>query len=509
MILLARNRISTRGRIVLTAICFFVLPIILLYPFHSDLDIHHCIGVELFRGQYPPYRAGFVSNLPGIAIVHWAAILLFGNSVFGFRLFETFFQLATVVALYYVCRFWLSEVSALLSVLLYSLIYVNGPGQFVGQPDCFAILPIILGVAASIAGFRSNSDRRRQLLLVSAGMLFGVATCFRPTFGLLLLTVAILFGLQTRSAWKHFVLASLGFAFVIGVCLLTYAISVDGLHEMYLGIIRYNADVYSHFFSLDHASNRVFLALGMLLGWAGIVKYSRRRNIAFAEAPESRAEQRFLVAFFCALIVGIVSMKRFAGYHLVPLFGLFMPVVAAIVRDQALGRFRLAAKTLTAGLCIFLLYPNYQLRSMFRSMPIGSLFSPAWYSDLQTEAAVAYVQSHTARTDAVEVATFDPAVRWRIDRPSVTRFNIVQALTTARLDGSFTEYQQAWQKEYLQNIQTVLPKYYLLRDLMDENGRHSSAELILQIPGIRQLLESRYVLDTALSGYRFYRRLGS
>src|ERR1035441_8001264 len=104
-----------RAVVVLSLLCLLVLPVILLTPLHSDIDIQQVMAYQLYRFHGLPYIASWDQSFPGTIIIQATAIALFGNSEIGFRTMDYLFQALTVVALYRVSRLWLSEGSALLA----------------------------------------------------------------------------------------------------------------------------------------------------------------------------------------------------------------------------------------------------------------------------------------------------------------------------------------------------------------------------------------------------------
>ncbi len=495
-----------RSAIILLMICVVILPVLSLYPFYSDIDVHHCIALELNRAKDLPYRVSFIANLPGIVGVHLLAIALFGSSVLAFRLTEIIFQAIIILALYGVSRFWISEVPAIIGCLVYALMYVHGPIFYVGHPDCFAILPMLVGIGSLILAFRSSSMFRRSLLLVVAGLAYGVATCFRPTFALLLfLPILFLFDLRTAVGWRSFSLAVIGFVIPIAACIVIYAPTVQGLRELYVAIVRYNVEVYVHSFHWRDCAKRSLIIPALIVCWRTLLLLRRRSGQPFTNGPRSLQEIRFLTATFVSLLIGIGVMGRLAGYHLIPFFALFLPVITAAVWEWSRSnrRRQLMFRLSLAGVIIFL-YP-WQLIGQIHPGRSVAPFSSAWYADSEASKVVAYVLEHTKQSDAVEV-TFSPSVRWRIDRPVATRFDLPDCITLKTPAGSFTPCQQEWQIEYLGKIMDVRPKYYIVRKMVDPSGAYSTLDLMFAIPGFRTLLDSYYRLDTSISSYLIYIR---
>src|SRR5665213_3007577 len=461
-----RFALLRRPSVVLVLISVLILPAVFLYPFHSDVDIYQAMGLQVYRAGGLPFLQSFVANFPGPVLLHVLAICLFGNTVAGFRALELIVLVLTLFALYRVSRFWLSQASSLLGCYLFAIVYVFGPGQLVGQPDGFAVLPLVLALGSIIAAYRAPVRSHTIAWALSAGVFYAAATCLRPTYALMLVP-SFLFLTSPRVGRTICAFTVIGFALAASLIALPLALQPNGLQEAYLESVRYNLDVYSHIFLADY-SRRVWIVVAFIAGWALMVGIHRKTSRNFAEAPASIAERRFLIASFAALALEIASVRRYTGYHFVPFFSLFMPVIAALVWEWRLRLGNMGTVLLSLALLVLTLefYPWKLLVPIVKGQSSARPFSEAWYEDPETRDADAYLMRHTHPWDAVEVAAFSPALRWRIDRPSATRFTTPSSLTTTKPDGTFTNYQRVWQAEYIGQLQRVRPKYYVVNNLI-------------------------------------------
>ncbi|GEM_PF-3860851 len=498
---------KVRPEVTLALICTLVLPTLCFYPFYTDIDVHHCIALEVIRSSDAPYRASFVANLPGIVVIHIIAIKIFGPSVLGFRFLEIIVQATIVMIMYKVLRLWISQTPAQIGVSLYAFIYVHGPGFYLGHPDCFAVLPIACAIGFLIRGFRSSKGVRRTLFFIGSGAAYGAATCFRPTFGLLLFApILFLFDLRVRDSYKDIALVMIGFTAIVAICVMSYAGSAQGIGALYTSIVIYNFEVYSHAFQWTAYSKRSYVIAGLAGVWTLLIWQRTRSGEPFEIRPRNSGERRFLAVTFIALLAGIASMFRFSGYHLTPVFALFIPVLAATVwewSNEGRGR-KILFRLVYFGTIIYL-YPWGQIEGMCRNTPHAQAFSDEWYSDSISSRAASYALAHSKPTDAIE-ATFCPAVRWRIDRPRATRFNIPQCILLTTPNGGFTSYQRDWQAEYIHAILETRPKYYIMLNLADSSGTDSVLKGMFTIPGFQDLLDRNYRLDTVIGRYFFYLR---
>ncbi|MDP4201005.1 MAG: glycosyltransferase family 39 protein [Bacteroidota bacterium] len=499
--------------IVLCLICTLVLPALIVHPFHSDLDIYQSMGLELYARHGLPYLASWDGNFPGIVLIHALAIALFGNSILGFRMLDLIIQIGIVISMYHVSRLWLAKESSLLGCLFYAIMYVNGPGQFVGQRDCLALLPIVLFVGSCVLAYRSKSGRRWKILMTASGVLIGLTTCIRPTFAILLpLPFLTLFTLRDARGRSALLNELFGFFVVVALCIAPYVFIHGGIREVYLATIRFNIDIYSPAANLFSASKRWVVAAGMLLGWSAMVLWHRQSGRHFQEAPRDKSERRFLIGLIVAIVLEIAAMRRLAGYHMVPLFACFMPALGAIIWEtkSRFGRAGSVILTLSIILLFVLLYPFRMIIDHPRQEPVAAMAGLELNSrgnapeDLTEDHVVDYLRRNTAPNDPVEVAAFTPAVRWRIERPPATRFTTPFPLTMRKADGTVTDYQREWFGEYIQRLKEVRPKYYVIQNFIE--GQVSTRGLMLEIPGLSELLADWYRSDTIIGIYYIYVR---
>ncbi len=507
-ILIAARR--HQALLLLCLISLAVLPTLILYPFHSDIDIQQVMGFQLCRFHGLPYLGSWDSNFPGTIWLHATAIALFGNSEIGLRLFDLVVQIGVIIALYRVSRLWIARGPALLGALLYALFYVNGPGQYISQRDCFAILPLILGAGLAVKARRS--EWRTGALL--AGVCFALAFWIRPTYALLAVVPCVtLFDLRTSVGRRLCYFEAFGFAIIVVLGLLPYLLTPHGLSEIYLATIRYNYEIYSHIYTFRDYSRRVWVAVAVIAVWAGAIILHARTGREFENKPRSNPERNFVIGSMIALLLGVAIMKRLASYHFAPFFAFFLPVLATVLweglqsRTLASRRWKQVPRYGVVVIAIAALYPWNLVVTSFSSHSICDYRFDRNYNASQAGAVATYIEDRTAADDPVEVASFFPTVRWRIDRPFVTRFTTPQPLFTMRPEGTPTEYQLGWRKEYVAQIERVRPKFYVIENYSVDSRRDlSTLSLFMTLEGFPDLLDRCYRLDTVIGKYQIYVR---
>jgi hypothetical protein len=417
-------------------------------------------------------------------------------------------QALTVIALYRVSRLWLSEGSALLASALYALIYSFGPGMVMGQRDCFAVLPLILGTGAMAAGFRAASERRRSMFVLAGGALYAIAAIIRPTFALMIVVPYLsLFDLRKADGRKAFASGVIGFFVPVGLCALPYVLTSHGLTDAYLATVKYNSKVYGDSFLYGNSSKRIWVALIFCLGWGLTMLWHRKRGWRFQESPDSPEEKRFLILSIAALLIGVIVMRRFASYHFNPFFAFCIPVLASILWEWK-AKFGKFERGYIAGLVLLatiMFYPFWLAIPFVGSVLHLTNISAVQLGPDEDVRVASYIRQNTSANDTVEVSTFStPGVRWRIDRPSATRFTTLQPLMVVGPLGTFTDFQQVWRTEYIQRLEHVQPKYYVVYDPVDSLQNISLMKSLMQIDGFPALIDRIYRLDTSFGVYRIF-----
>jgi hypothetical protein len=498
--------------LLLALISGLVLPALCFYPFHTDHAIQQSMGLELYRYNGLPYIGSWDHNFPGTVLIHALGIALFGNSMLGFRLMELVMQIAIVFSLYALSRLWLSQGTSILACFLYALFYIHGPGQFMGQRDDFAVLPLTWGFATVILAYRGKTPRSKKLLFATAGAMFALATSIRPTFALLLIVPFVsLYDLRQAQSRMLLLFELLGFLAIVLLWALPYALTPDGIRQVYLSTIRFNFDVYTHApFHLHDISNRSLLVVAFLLWWGMLMLLHRRRKLHFTDAPRSREERNFIIASFAALLIGVIVMRRIASYHLMPFCAFFFPVLAAAIWDLKIRWGKKGTITVVA-LLIVLFAGLYPWKMVFNEQGKTILFSSKPFAErltgdsLETK-VVSYIQSNTNERDTVEVSAFFPDIRWQIELPSATRFTTLTALLLHPFGGTFTDFQKEWQSEYTSRIERIHPTFYIIQNAVDSSDNIFTFRDLMALPGFGTFIQRAYTLDTTMSEYYIYRR---
>ncbi len=507
---LPKKTSSLQVNLLLAIICLLILPALCFYPFHTDHSIQQAMALSLVRYHGLPYIGSWDHNFPGTILIHSAGILLFGNSMLGFRMMELLMQIAIVLSLYKLSRLWLSEGAALIGCALYAIYYIHGPGQFLGQRDDFAVLPLAWGFWCSVKAYRN--PKSTKLFLFLSGLFLALACFIRPTLGVLIFVPFFtLFDIRERRARTLFIFELIGFFLIVLLWALPYFFIQDGVRQVYLSVIRFNTDIYSDApFHWHDISNRSFLVVAFLLWWAVAMLLHRKSGRHLTGAPHSKNEKTFVIASFVALLFAAVIMRRIASYHLMPFCAFFMPVLGAALWNMKL-RWKKWGSPAVISLVIVLLLSLYPWKIIISPQGKEILFSnkplfERMIGSPQDSAAIAYVMTRTAPSDPAEVSSFFPDIRWQIERPEATRFTTLTGILLRRIDKKIPDFQQEWRAEYVHNMERVQPKFYIIQNAVDSSEDIMTQRDLLALPGFGSFISEKYALDTIVGDYYIYGR---
>ena len=486
-----------------------ILLVTLLLPLGFDNDLYESMGWTLYAYHGLPYIASWDHNFPGIVYIHWASIVLFGASDFGFRLFDYLVHVAMAGFYYRMLRNWLSAQSSALAVIIFTLYYASGQWGLAGQRDTYAAF-LLLGAVAAFVRIRSNT-RHAGMFAMIVGILCGAAFLLRPTY--LFFPVAFLilmWGLPRRLPTISLFLA--GCALPIIAFLLPYAFVQDGLTQVYDTIIRFNLDVYSsvtvpiNLWSRGRAPIFVFAAVGLMLAL-------REREIRTDRSDRTM----FLLLTICALLSPIMMGKYFT-YHFEPFMLLAIPFAALGLSCLAeLTSIRwLSGSVVIVALALFMIayYPRHLIKYYIEARknsasPLEATYehvlSDSLYGLAAQREVVQYVDRVSAPQDPVEYVSIFPGMRWRLHRPPATRFTSIVPLSA--YSRTVPTYAARWREEFLASLEQTPPNRIVVNrsDQWWPFVGKTNDSAIACIPGFDSLLSARYSLDTMIRGYSLYR----
>ena len=147
----------------------------LSWPFGSDQGIFSWIGDVIHQGGMP-YRDAWDIKGPLAYYLYALAQWLFGKNLWGIRLLNLAFLAASTAVLGRVVRDLSDSVIASWACLIFILWYGSGSFDNTAQPDGWASMMILIGIAP----LPKASGRFTLKSLVMAGLLVGCAALVKP-----------------------------------------------------------------------------------------------------------------------------------------------------------------------------------------------------------------------------------------------------------------------------------------------------------------------------------------
>lgn len=502
-------RLSDRQLMLVSGVaCAVLLLKHLLVPLNPDNDTYHAMAWQLYGYGHLPYLGSWDQNFPGIVYIHWLSIALFGNSAIGFRMVDALFHLANALLLFSLTRRFLNAKAAAVTAVLYVLYYTHDSFWLAGQRDGFAVTFVLL----ALWWFYERKQHRYFVV----GLLLGCATVLRPTFALFALAILLLEQANLRTMLRWAAQVAAGALCIWLLQFIPYIVSENGMREYYLATIRFTADLYG----------------GHALPWSTLLLWNRAQKIFFTIlfigviallvqkrglAP-NRDVSRVLLLLFAASALPVLLMRKFSIYHYDPLFTLLTPVCAYLLIATAdlFKRYRNIALFGLLAIVAIRMFPRHVVKDYF--VPAASASSrlehvydridhDTLYGERAERELAQYLRSNTGPDDAIEIASIWPGAAWMAERRRASRFTTWYALAMTR-EGKQTEYQQAWQREYVNSIRTARPVFVVIargpRSFLISHENEPS-NMFFRLPGMQGLMDSNYSFDSKIRGFDIYR----
>jgi len=485
-----------------------ILLVTLLLPLGFDNDLYQSMGWALYAYHGLPYVGSWDHNFPGIVFVHWASIALFGASDLGFRLFDYFVHIVFAGFYYRFLRNWLSPQASFLAVIIFVLYYASGLWGLAGQRDTYAAF-LLLGAASAFVSLRSGASK---LLWNSflVGIFCGTAFLFRPTYVFFSIAFFILL-LDVPQKWRAISFFLGGCVLPILAFLLPYFFIRDGLLQVYYTLIRFNLDVYSsvsvpiNLWSRGRAPIYLFGIIGLFF--------------ALRQSPSSRLDKKMFILFTVSALASPIMMGKYFTYHFEPFVLIAMGFAAlglsGIVKVVSNLSLRVTLIVVSLALFTYEYYPRHLFEYYFNARmssdsPLEETYervlSDSLYGLAAQREVIHYIYKVTTSHDTVEYVSIFPGLRWRLNRPGVSRFtSIVPLVAYSR---KVPAYGDEWRREYIASLERVAPRYIIVSRSIDwwpfVGKTNDSA--VHSIPEFDSLLSVNYSPDTVIGGFALYHK---
>jgi|GEM_PF-2662024 len=209
---------------------------LLVLPFGRSIASHALLGRTILLGGAPA-RDAWVTDAPGIGLLHAAVQATLGHSMMAFRTLETITLVGAVLAATRITKQWVGlERAGLLGGSLFTLTYVQLEIDHTGQPEFFAGVLLLLATALCA---RDTTPRSRWALAALLGCLLGTLTTLVPSLALAALFLPRLFirrvGAAALPSWRVWQLTGcILVGFLLPLALVAYWLNATGAGPVFL-----------------------------------------------------------------------------------------------------------------------------------------------------------------------------------------------------------------------------------------------------------------------------------
>jgi hypothetical protein len=520
----------------LAFVCWLVIGFsalsILLYSFGRDQGIYAVVADAMLQGKMP-YQDAWDFKPPGIFLTYALAQALFGKSMLAIRLLEVIGLLATVFGLQRLGQVFFDKPRAgLVAAAVAALVHAELEFWHTAQPETFGGY---LTVAALVVVTLEPAQKRRWLVPLVTGALFGLCALFKPPLGggILVCGAYVLTREQMRAASMPRLLrcaALLALGFALPIALVLTWLAVGGawpafywtFHDFVPGYTKLN-------WSDAHAPSMLYHALiEAFVKFSALSAFGVVAAIAISPIHAREREGIFLVLGVVAIhLTGITMQGKFFPYH----YGATLLLIAIIA---GLGLYKLFRRCLELGPGSVLALASFvvvavSMRDAARDLPQGfwersvmrmsfllrqgELRSRAdldrelsYVADYNLDAdrqVALEIRSRTSSEDSVYIWGFEPSIYFLAERPLASRFtyNVPQR----------TEWQRAYsRRELLRELSLNRPRLIVVerRDVFHSvtGSPLDSKDELPNFPELKRLMDSQFRKVKEIEDFEIYER---
>ncbi|HTJ84982.1 MAG TPA: glycosyltransferase family 39 protein [Polyangiaceae bacterium] len=516
--------------------------LVLSFGHGRDQSIYALVAREMLDGKMP-YRDAFDFKPPGIFCVYALARVLFGDAIWGIRALEVASMLGSAALLVRLAKRHVGSARVgWVAAALASQVHAQLDFWHTGQPETFGGTLTLAGLLlASMAAEPSRPARRRALLALASGAIFGVAGLMKPPLAGVGALIGVALAWQAlrakkqdgvrfdlRSAAVALGAVAVGGALPIALTLAWFRAkgALGDLHEVLF--------VFTPYYTKISWENQSVLAMGYYGIAEWLTTYSSALLAGLVALAVTRPSRRELVPVLLVLgaigihITGIVMQAKFFPYH----WGATFPLTAALAAlgfDKVL-RFAWRHGRWVGAVAFFVVFgvvasakvpvPSmgeaFLYRARVRWQVATTAMSPAdktrAWDDLSTVAGVSasqnrevgvWIKEHTEPTDPIFVWGFECAIYDFAERPLASRYiyDVPQ-----RAVWSAAPMQAALTRE----LDAKPPKIIVVEhgDVFPfvTGSNDDSAQALWHFPALRDRLDSDYRLETTIGSFDVYAR---
>lgn len=497
---------------------FIIILPILWFGFGADHGLFaYCVWVWRQFGLVP-YKDTFNQSFPGIFLITYFVQATMGESITAFRVFDLFWQTATVIIIYFsAASIFKNRLAGFMGSVLYAIFYLNLGPWHTGQRDDFFLLLYLLGMWLLIRG----KGRREIPCSIITGLLIGFAFLIKPVAAGVVLVLLALIALTMESKFRS-ALAYVGGCAAPSLAVILYYWHLNGLGDLYNSLFYFTGKVYLDY-QLDgwpKVLAGIFmtknLRTNLFIGLGAILLIPLRKRIG---AKENKC-LFWLLLILLASYAGYFFQAKYSYnfyYHEAPVWGLLCVMAGggwAFFINFVNHRTGYSNSAKTAAICgMLILFSILSMRPYHAKLILKALGSwPKAGQDLYSyqhncQEAARYIRNSSAPDDKLQVWGGEAFINFLARRRAPTRFASTLHLIPFRPGpGSLSPLQKKWGAELLAGMETDPPLYFFVARLPYFDNPDISITLKEDYPEIWDFVRNNYRLVNTISGAEIYLR---
>jgi len=444
-----------------------------------------------------PYVGVWDHNFPGIFMVHWLALSLFGTSTLGFRFFDFLVQLSCLGMIFYLAKLVSGSGRAgFLAGVFYSIYYYGMGDWNTAQRETYVfwIILICLVLSFSLAS-------HFWLRALAVGLLSGFCFLVKPTYGLVWPVFGLLFlidefGKRPLMAWLTLL--------VFGICCLIPSLLVvfeyrrlGLLDELYNATIWFNFEIFNKMF-LPGFFGRLsifysYLSDSPLILCAGFFSILS----AFLRYEELKEKKAFWILL--ALIAVAVASTQFQAknqpYHRMPFWGITV-VFAGWGWHRIGDQLEKSGDGLLASFGPWLLYGavvamliseiNFDILKYSEKYYLRD-FKRGYTSQLTTLGddykAADYLQPLLKPGDELGLFGWQPLIPLLLEKKLPTRYICIEFMLDRPGNREYQPIQRKWINDYISTTLKASPRFFIVEYPYAPNFKEALAQEFAEVQG--------------------------
>jgi hypothetical protein len=435
-----------------TAGIVFLLWQLLDFAYGRDQGIYATVARTLREGGVP-YRDAWDFKPPAIFFAYALADAVAGSGPRAIRILEAACLISLVPACALLARRYVGDPRAgVLSAALAILVYVQSEFWDTAQPESFGGVCVIWGLALfALTHDTGRAPGRRDLVLwATSGLLFGVASLFKPTVGIAAAApIAFAFADLRRRPGRSPRAQVARFASAFGAGLLAPAVACAlffAVHGAFGGLWDTLVVFAPRYTAVSWQSGPASLVANVFYDW--FIRYSPVNAVGVlllalpTTTPGERAGSRLLGAAILLLLIGVAVQLKLFLYH----YGAVLPLTAVLaswgywelwrrLRPRWYGALILSAMVVVLALARPRTVPTFDpfvsraelrlaevLHPDRRDQIRDRLYSLYDYSAHNNRVVAAWIRAETPASAPIYVWGFTPELYVAAARPAASRY---------------------------------------------------------------------------------------